>query len=221
MHFTSLVIATLLSVCASGPAQEAVPSASALPKPRTEGGRPFLAVLKDRQSVRDFATTPIPPQTISDLLWAGYGVNRPGNGHRTAPSAMNSQEIDLYVVTSQEASLYDAATHALKPVATGDLRPATGGQPFVKDAPLAIVLVADLPRMTKASPQDRERYAMFDAGCVSQNLYLFCASEGLGTVVHEVDRVRLSQALKLRPDQRPILAHSVGYPKPAIDSPSR
>jgi nitroreductase len=221
MRFTTILIAALLSVCASAPSQEAVPSAPALPKPRIEGGRPFLAVLKDRQSVRDFATTPISSQMIGDLLWAGYGVNRPGNGHRTAPSAMNSQEIDLYVVTAQGVSLYDATSHALKPVATGDLRPATGGQPFVKDAPLAIVLVADLPRMTKASPQDRERYAMFDAGCVSQNLYLFCASEGLGTVVHEVDRARLSQALKLRPDQRAILAHSVGYPKPAIDSPSR
>jgi nitroreductase len=203
------------------PAQTNMLALAPLPKARTEGGRPFLAVLRDRQSVREFAPTPISMQLTGDLLWAAFGVNRPATGHRTAPSAMNSQEIDLYVLTAQGASVYDANAHALKPLAEGDLRTATGGQAFVKGAPLSIVLVADLPRMIKASPQDRERYAMFDAGCVSQNLYLFCASEGLATVVHEVDRARLAQALKLRPEQRVILAHCVGYPKPAIDSAGR
>jgi len=190
----------------------------ALPRPRTSGGRPLLTVLKERQSIREFSSRSLPLSLTGDLLWAAFGVNRPTTGHRTAPSAMNSQELDLYVLTAEGVSVYVPESHALKSVAGGDWRAATGGQGFVKEAPLAVVLVADLSRLSKARPEDRERYAMFDAGCVSQNLYLFCASEGLATVVHEVDRPRLMEALKLRPEQRVILAHTIGYPKPAVDS---
>jgi len=190
-----------------------------LPPPQTAGGSPLLQVLKERKTAREFSSKPLPPQLLSSLLWAGFGINRPSIAHRTAPSAMNSQEIDLYVATAEGAFLYDAKAHALQPVAPGDLRAKTGGQDFVKTAPLALIFVADLARLSKARPEDRERYAWMDSGFISQNIYLFCASEGLGTVIHEVNRAPLKEALKLRPDQVVILTQAVGYPKePASQS---
>jgi nitroreductase len=184
-----------------------------LPPPQTAGGSPLLQVLKERKTVREFSSKPLSPQLLSSLLWAGFGINRPSIAHRTAPSAMNSQEIDLYVVSAEGAFLYDPKANSLQPVATGDLRLKTGGQDFVKTAPLALVFVADLSRLSKAKPEDRERYAWMDSGFISQNIYLFCASEGLATVIHEVNRAPLKQALKLRADQSVILAQSVGFPK--------
>ena len=185
-----------------------------LPPPQTDGGKPFMRVLKERRSTREFATNALPPQVLSDLLWAGFGINRPDIEHRTAPSAMNSQEIDLYVATVEGLYLYEAKAHQLQPVAAGDHRTKTGGQDFVKQAPVALVFVADLPRLAKAKPEERERYASIDTGFISQNIYLFCASEGLGSVVHDLDRAKLKDTLKLTPNQRIILAQSVGFPKP-------
>jgi nitroreductase len=126
---------------------------------------------------------------------------------------MNSQEIEIYVARPEGSYVYEAQSHRLRPVAGGDIRSKTGGQDFVKVAPLAVIFVADLSRLEKAKPEDRERYAAIDAGYVSQNIYLFCASEGLATVVHELDRKALTELLELKPDQRIILAQSVGYPK--------
>lgn len=172
-----------------------------------------MEALKDRQSQREFSTKPLEPQLLSDLLWAAFGINRPGNDHRTAPSAMNSQEIDVYVVLAEGVFIYNAKTHRLDPVAAGDLRRETGGQGFVKVAPVALVFVADLARMVKAKPEVKEPYAWVDTGFISQNVYLYCASAGLATVVHELgDRLELAKALKLRGDQKIILAQSVGYP---------
>jgi nitroreductase len=201
-------------------ARAAEPAPIQLPPPQTEGGKPFMQVLKERQSLREFSPKPLPPQMLADLLWAGFGINRATNGHRTAPSAMNSQEIDLYVVTAEGAYLYDAKANQLQPVAAGDLRAKTGGQDFVRTAPLALLFVADLSRLTKAQPRDRERYAWVDTGYISQNIYLFCASAGLATVVHEIDRNAPREPLKLKPDQVAILAHSIGYPKEAASAPS-
>lgn len=184
-----------------------------LPPPQTEGGKPLMQALKRRRTSRQFSSKKLPDQLLSNLLWAGFGVNRPETGHRTAPSALNAQELDLYVVTAQGAFVYEPGPHRLRPVAAGDLRPLTGSQPFVKEAPVAVVFVADLARLARAKPADRDFYAAVDTGFVSQNIYLFCASEGLATVVHDLDRGPLAQALQLRPDQRIILAQSVGYPK--------
>lgn len=183
-----------------------------LPQPETGGGRPLMQVLKDRKTAREFSTNSVPLQVLADLLWAGFGTNRV-DGHRTAPSAMNSQEIEIYVARPEGSYVYEAQSHRLRPVAGGDIRSKTGGQDFVKVAPLAVIFVADLSRLEKAKPEDRERYAAIDAGYVSQNIYLFCASEGLATVVHELDRKALTELLELKPDQRIILAQSVGYPK--------
>lgn len=183
-----------------------------LPAPQTAGGKPLMQALMERQTRREFSTNALPLQTLANLLWAGFGTNRI-DGRRTAPSTMNAQVIDLYVATTQGVMRYDATNHMLRPVAFGDMRGKTGGQDFVKAAPVALILVADLSRLEKARPEDRERYAAIDTGCITQNLYLFCASEGLATVVHEVDRRELPALLKLKPEQRIILAQSVGYPK--------
>jgi len=184
----------------------------ALPPPQTSGGRPLMQALKERQTRREFSPEKLPPQILANLLWAAFGVNRPDSGHRTAPSAMNSQEIDLYVATSEGLYLYEPKENGLRPLIAGDLRAKTGGQPFVKEAPLALIFVADLARLAKAKPEDRDRYAQIDTGFISQNVYLFCASEGLATVVHEVDRAALAQTMKLGPEQKVILAQSVGFP---------
>jgi nitroreductase len=183
-----------------------------LPKPRTDGGRPLMQVLKDRRSSRAFSTRPLPMETLSDLLWAACGVNRP-DGRRTAPTAVNWQEIDVYVATADGLYLFDARAHALRLVKKEDVRALTGMQPFVREAPVNLIYVADLARMGRASQADKEFYSATDTGFVSQNVYLYCASEGLATVVRGmVDREALSGAMGLRPDQRVVLAQTVGYP---------
>jgi nitroreductase len=185
-----------------------------LPAPRTHGGKPLMQALQERRSTREFSPQPLPPQVLSDLLWAAFGVNRSTNSHRTAPSTMNAQEIDLYVATAAGVFLYNAPAHQLKPVLAEDLRARTGGQAFVQEAPIALIFVADLGRLAKAKPEDREFYAAIDTGFISQNVYLFCASEGLATVVHDLNKPALARALDLRPNQRVIIAQSVGYPRP-------
>jgi len=185
-----------------------------LPKPRTEAGKPLMRVLKERASSRAFSTEKIPLPVLSDLLWAAFGINRPDSERRTAPSAKNWQEIDLYVATEEGLYLYDAKKHALNPVVKEDIRALTGRQPFVTDAPINIIYVADFSRTGGSSNEERELYSAADTGFIGQNVYLFCASEGLATVVRgSIDRPALARAMKLRPDQRIILAQTVGYPK--------
>ena len=207
----ALVLAGFLLSVLPGMAEDLRPVA--LPPPRMEGGKPLMQALKERKTVREFSPTVLPAQVLSDLLWAGNGINRPEIAHRTAPSAMNSQEIDIYVATAEGIYVYDAKGNRLEPVAAGDIRSRTGGQDFVKVAPLALIFVADLTRLTKAKPEDKDRYASIDAGYISQNIYLFCASAGLSSVVHELDRSQLGEILKLKPEQKIILAQAVGFPK--------
>ncbi len=185
-----------------------------LPKPRTEGGMPLMEALKARKTSRSYSSKKLPEQVLSDLLWAAWGVNRPGSGKRTAPSAVNWQEIDVYVALEEGVYLYDAKANRLEPVLAKDLRAMTGTQSFVKDAPVNLVYVADLTRMRGASDKDKVFYSAADTGFISQNVYLYCASEGLATVVRGlVNRPALKNALNLRADQEIILAQSVGYPK--------
>lgn len=185
-----------------------------LPKPRLEAGKPLMQALKARQSSRAFSSEKLPLPTLSDLLWAACGINRADSGKRTAPTARNCQEIDVYVATVEGLYLYDVPAHALKPIAVGDIRELTGKQPFVKEAPVNLIFVADRAKMGKGSDGDKDFYSATDTGFVSQNVYLFCASEGLATVVRGmVDREALAKAMKLRPDQKIILAQTVGWPK--------
>ena len=227
-RYSQCVVATfLILVWAVGGCGSAKPllisdgslDAIRLPAPRTTGGKPLMEALGDRQSSRDFSPAPLSEQVLSDLLWAAFGINRPDSGKRTAPSALNWQETDIYVFTHQGAYLYDAAENALLPIAAGDHRSATGSalQPFVKKAPLNLVYVVDAARSGMVgrvmSTEDRDMFSDTAVGFISQNVYLYCASEGLSTVVRGmVDREALTELLSLRPEQRIILAQSVGYP---------
>lgn len=209
-----LASTTALVLLASPPLQVVDAKPVPLPKPQTEGGMPLMQALQARGSTRDFSPEKLPPQVLSTLLWAGFGVNRPDSGKRTAPSAMNWQEVDIYVVTAEGVSLYEAKAHALVPVLAGDLRALTGKQGYVKEAPLSLVYVADLARMGSASAEERALYSGADTAFIAQNVYLASASLGLGTVVRgSVDRDALGKALRLRPEQRVVLCQTVGYPK--------
>jgi SagB-type dehydrogenase family enzyme len=173
-----------------------------------------MQVLKLRQSSRTFAATQLPLQELSNLLWAAHGINRPENGKRTAPSAMNWQEIDIYVMMQIGTYMYDAKSNSLLLMTEKDLREPTGKQSFVKEAPLNLVYIADEKRMTRANDEDRIRWSSADAGFIAQNVYLYCASEGLAVVVRGmVDRETLTKELKLRPEQKIVLSQTVGYPK--------
>lgn len=185
-----------------------------LPAPKMEGGKPLMQALKERASTRDFIPEKLSDQTLSDLLWAACGVNRPDSGKRTVPSARNWQEINVYVAMESGLYLYDPKAHLLKAVLAEDIRALTGGQPFVTNAPVNLVYVADLSRMEKAADGDKALYSAADTGFISQNVYLFCASEGLATVVRgNVDRKALAAKMGLRADQKIILAQSVGKKK--------
>jgi len=207
-----LAIVTILFIAAVVPAGEA-PKAVPLPEPQMQGGRPLMQVLKDRSSGRSFSPEKLPPQVLSNLLWAAFGINRPESGHRTAPSARNWQEIDIYVATADGLYLYEPKGHLLRQVLSEDIRAMTGTQAFVREAPINLVYVADQARMSGASPEDGERYAAADTGFIAENVYLFCASERLATVVRgSVDRAGLARTMKLRPEQRIMLAQTIGYP---------
>jgi nitroreductase len=171
-----------------------------------------MKALRLRASSRAFAPDPLPPQTLSNLLWAAWGINRPQEGKRTAPSARNWQEMDVVVVNATGAYLYDAKGNALKPIAGGDLRALTGVQDFVKEAPVDLLFVADTSRMQGVEGALPMAYA--DAGFIAQNVYLFCASEGLAVVVRaSFDGPALAKALKLTDKQTVVLAQTIGYPK--------
>lgn len=185
----------------------------ALPPPARNGGLPLMEALAKRHSSREFATDALPVQLLSDLLWAAYGVSREGGG-RTAPSALNCQEVDVFVALPAGAYRYDAAAHALRLVAGSDLRSITGYQDFVDAAALDLVFVADHARMGMVPVAQRESYASAAAGAIAQNVYLFCAGNDLVTVIRAwIDRAAIADALGLTHDQQVLLAQTVGYPQ--------
>jgi SagB-type dehydrogenase family enzyme len=184
-----------------------------LPPPRRDG-QPLLQILGNRHSAREFAERDIPEQMLSDLLWAACGINRPQSGGRTAPSARNWQEIDVYVAKADGLFRYDPAQHLLASVLSKDLRAATGLQEFVATAPLNLVYVADLSKVDSTDPVERRFYCGADAGFIAENVYLYCASAGLACVVRGLlDRRRLAEAMQLHRRQRVLLAHTIGYPR--------
>ncbi len=195
------------------PAQGNAAQRLPLPPPQTAGGLPLMQALQQRQSRRDFDAAPLQPQLLSDLLWAAAGVNRPDLDGRTAPSAMNSQEIDVYVALPEGLYRYDVSAHALTLVSATDVRRVTGYQDFVDRAPLELIFVADHARIKAVPVSQRESYASMAAGAMAQNVYLFCASAGLSTVIRAwFDRYALSQAMGLESDQQILLAQTVGWP---------
>jgi nitroreductase len=207
-----LVLALILTMPSALTAQDLKPLP--LPKPQTEGGRPLMQVLKDRKTVREYSPKPLTPQMMADLLWAAWGINRADSGRRTAPSSVNKQEIDLYVAINNGLFLYDAKGNSLIPVSAKDIRALTGMQPYAKESPISLIFVADFSRVTGSTDEEKGMNAWADTGFISQNVYLFCASEGLATGVRaRIDRQALAKEMKLRPDQRITMAQSVGFPK--------
>ena len=184
-----------------------------LSKPQTTGN-PLMQLLAKRSSSREFSSKPLPVNILSNMLWAASGINRPESGKRTAPSASNRQEIDIYVATAAGIYLYDAKSNLLKPIVAEDIRGLTGTQGYVKEAAVNLIYVADYSKMSSSSDEAKIMYAAADTGFISENVYLYCASEGLSTVIRaSIDRPALAKVMGLRPDQKIILAQSVGYPK--------
>ncbi len=185
-----------------------------LPAPQKTGGMPLLDALAKRSTTRAFDSKELSPQQLSTLLWASFGINRP-DGKRTAPSANNKQATDIYVLLKHGAYQYDAKSNQLNQVLAEDIRNLGGTQAFATNAPVILICVADFSKMGNASDEAKKNTANINVGYISQNTYLFCASEGLVTGARgSVDRKALGTKLKLRPDQVIILAQSVGYPKP-------
>ncbi len=184
-----------------------------LPEAKKSGGMSLLEALNNRQSQRSFSSREISQQELSNLLWAAYGINRE-DGRRTAPSARNVQEFDIYLIMAKGWYKYDHEKHALMKMGSEDLRKYAGTQDYVATAPVNLIFVADHDRMTNYNQDDRVFYSAIDVGFISQNVYLFCASEGLATVVRGlVDREKLREVLNLRPSQHVILGQTVGYPE--------
>ena len=222
---------TVLAGSAPGIAQDAPGPAAGLqaiplPKPEKDGGKSVLAALQERRTIREMRDEKLPLQVLSNLLWAAFGVNREtgprGGLGRTAASASNSQEIDLYVALAEGLYLYEAVPHRLAPVASGDHRAKTsrrrGGG--AARAPVGLVFVADLARYARApfqepglkDPEIQASYYNVGTGLIAGNVYLFAASQGLAAWFHNCDKAALAEELKLRPEQRVLFAQTVGYP---------
>jgi nitroreductase len=186
-----------------------------LPNPQVSGGMPLMEALKARRSTREFSDRPLPTQVLSDLLWAAWGVNRSEEGLRTAPSTHGKSSIDIYLAMTNGVWRYDPAVHALVPHLGEDIREATTtGQPFAKTVPLNLIYVSNGARVGAVPDAERQIYILADAAAIGQNVYLFCASQGLGTVIRgSVDGPKVVQRLKLSAAERIGLCQSVGYPK--------
>jgi nitroreductase len=208
---SSLVILALVLAAGAAFAQSLTPIA--LPAPMMDGGKPLMSALKARSSAREFSADPLPQQTLASLLWAAWGINRP-DGRRTAPSASNKQEIEIYVTLPGGAYVWDAKTNVLNPVAPGDHRAETGTQPFPATA-VNLVYVADMTKVARPATDPQQMLNIgADAGFIAENVYLFCASEGLATVVRaSVPKEALAKSLQLRETQVIVLAQTVGFPK--------
>jgi Nitroreductase family len=206
----SLLVATCFALSAL--AQDVKPIQ--LPEPKLDPSKSLVQALKERKTTREYATENLPQQTLANLLWAALGINRPGSGKRTAPTAKNWQEIDVYVATTSGMYLYDPKGNALVPVVSGDIRSLTYTQvDRFKDAPVHLVYVADLAKTDGDEGRKMMMVAM-DTGFVAENVYLYCGTEGLNTGFRvSVDTEKLGQAMKLRPTQKIMAAQSIGLPK--------
>ena len=194
--------------------------------PQIEGGKPLMQVLKDRKSWRLYTTEKIPIQVLSNLLWSAFGINRPERGLRTAPTGGNRQDIDIYVATADGVYVYEAKANILNPVLAEDVRSLSGRQypppivpanlvPPLDEAPVNLIYVCDGSKKSKISTEEENlRSAFAHTGFISQNVFLFCASEGLATVVRLwFDKAALEKKMRLRPEQYALLVQSVGYPR--------
>ena len=208
----NLALLSAASVAATGVAAATEVKIMQLPPARTSGGKPLTEALKLRRSTREYSNRSLDPQVLSDLLWSAFGTNRP-SGDRTAPYWRHIMVIDVYAVMANGTWLYDPKLHALVGHLEDDLRAKTGLQDFVGTAPLNLVYVAHGERMQDVSAEDQRLYASVDACFIGQNVYLFCASEGLATVFRgSVDQKALAEAMRLGTGQFVTFAQTVGYP---------
>jgi hypothetical protein len=195
-----------------------------LVKPQKDGGKSVLAALQERKTTRNISQETLPPQVLSNLLWAAFGVNREkasfGKPGRTAASASNSQEIDLYVALSEGVYLYEAVPHRLTPVVAGDFR-ARSGRRSAARAPVNIFYVVDRTRYDEGpgqpdrnigDPEVQKSYYYVATGLIASNVYLFAASQGLAAHFHNCDKQNTAREFKLRPEQSVLFAQTVGYP---------
>lgn len=228
MNRRTFLALTALATKASTFAQDATPGLDLkpiiLPKPDKDGGKTVLAALWERKTNRSMSDKELPPQVLSNLLWAAWGVNREadpsGRIGRTAASASNSQEIDLYVVLPQGAYLYEAVPHRLVPVVSGDHRDQVGRRGRGSPAPVRLIFVADIAKYGQGRPQEpglkdpeiQKSYYNICAGLIAGNVYLFAASQGLAAWFHNCNKEGLATLLKLRPEQRVLYVQTVGYP---------
>jgi SagB-type dehydrogenase family enzyme len=188
--------------------------------PDMKGGKSLMQSLQERQTSRSFSTKKLPLEVLSSLMWAACGINRPDSGKRTAPTARNWQEIDVYVAMEEGLYLYNARDHVLEPVLKKDLRKDTTvflqpSRSSVAHAPLQLIYVADYSKMSfDTNDENKKVYSSADTGFIAQNVYLYCASKELATGVRGmVDRDALAKNMKLRDEQKIILVQAVGYPQ--------
>ena len=199
-----------------------------LPLPENDRDISVFAALEQRKTTREISATPLPLQLLSNLLWAACGVNRKtgpfGAPGRTAASASNSQEIDLYVAVKEGVYVFDALDNRLAPIVAGDLRVSalTPGQRGIEaKAPVQLIYVVDVDRLTHTAgfqepglhdPEVQKSYYYVDTGLIAGNVYLFAAAQGLAAWFHNCDKTGLTQRLGLRVEQRVLFAQSIGYP---------
>jgi nitroreductase len=210
---SSMIILGLLAMCLADSVNGSEPlEAIHLPPPEMGGGMPLMQALNNRMSIKEFTPKAIERDQMSNLLWAAFGINRPESGKRTAATAVNCQDIQVYVVFEKAAYVYQAEEHCLIPVVGRDVRSLAATQEYAQVAPINLVYVSDHSKMPDGFKDKKPIYAAFHAGAISQNVYLYCASAGLGAVVRDsIDRAGLKDALNLRDDQVIVMAQSVGY----------
>jgi len=207
------LISSAASASLANLARAQEPEAIELPLPRSQGGKPLIEALRLRRSIREYSPRSLPRQVLSDLLWAAFGINQPATGDRTAPYWRHVMVIDIYAVIGDGVWIYEPKGHKLLLHLHGDIRANTGTQDFVTTAPLNLVYVAHGERMGDISGEDKRLYASVDAGFIGQNVYLFCASEGLATVFRASLGYReLAKTLGLGAAQFVAFAQTVGYP---------
>lgn len=193
-----------------------------LPPVRTHGGLLLIDALRLRHSTREYDNRALPVRLLSELLWAAFGINRPETGDRTAPYWRHVMVIDVYVAMADGVWIYVPERHELLPYLDTDIRATTGLQEFVGEAPVELIYVAHGDRMHDVVAEDRRLFASVDTAFIGQNVYLFCASEGLGTVFRGAfDQTKLANALKLDDKQFVTFVQTVGRPKARVDAGGR
>jgi nitroreductase len=219
---TAIAATSLLKGCSYPPAvPAAVPPASDTPQVKPPSTAPVatsqitvMEALKNRKSATSFQSQPLPKDKLLELLWAAWGINRPDSGKRTAPTAVNAQEIDIYVLLADGSYVYDARENRITPLLAEDLRAKAAPQGSLKEAPAHLIFVADYSKFRNIPQQQRELYSASHTGFIGQNVYLYCASQGLGARFYAgVDRAVLKTSLKLREEQAVVFAQAVGYAK--------